>query len=131
MEGEAITSIRHVPSALLRTLYRPLLNEVVNLQTRLAAFEGTVLLVVTMIRLPAMARDFRRWRQYPYFIFSIVAVTGFVVGFSAIFNLGILARQRTQVLPLLLVLLVGLGRSGEPDPDPSRGAESGRVMVTT
>ena len=39
-----------------------------------------------------------------------VAFTGaFVIAFSAIFNLGIVARQRSQVIPFLLVVIVGLG----------------------
>jgi hypothetical protein len=33
---------------------------------------------------------------------------GFIVGFSAILNLGLLARQRVQVLPLFFMLIAGL-----------------------
>jgi hypothetical protein len=33
---------------------------------------------------------------------------GFIVGFSAILNHGLLARQRVQVLPMLFVLIAGL-----------------------
>jgi hypothetical protein len=33
---------------------------------------------------------------------------GFIIGFSAILNLGLLARQRVQVLPMLFVLIAGL-----------------------
>jgi hypothetical protein len=42
-------------------------------------------------------------------LFDTLYTIGFVVAFSAIFNLGILARQRVQVLPFLLAALVGLG----------------------
>ena len=44
-------------------------------------------------------------------------VIGFVIVFSAIFNLGILARQRTQALPFLLALIVGMGWEPETEPD--------------
>lgn len=109
VEGQAVRSVRDIPPAIVRTLYRPLINEGVNLQSRLASIEGTLLLIVSIIRVPAMIRDVRRWRRYPYLVFSFIAVLGYVVGFSAVFNLGILARQRIQVYPLLLVLLIGLG----------------------
>jgi hypothetical protein len=33
---------------------------------------------------------------------------GFIIGFSAILNLGLLARQRVQVLPMLFALIAGL-----------------------
>ncbi len=114
VEGRAVRSLQDIPPAILRTLYRPLFNEVNNIQTGIAAVEGTLLLVVSIVRVPTMLRDIRRWRRYPYMLFAVVVVIGFVVGFSAVFNLGILTRQRTQALPLLLVLLIGLRKAEAP-----------------
>jgi hypothetical protein len=42
-------------------------------------------------------------------------VIGFVIGFSAVFNLGILARQRIQALPFLLAIIVTMGKGPIPD----------------
>jgi hypothetical protein len=42
-------------------------------------------------------------------ILSLAFTGAFIIAFSAIFNLGILARQRSQVIPFLLVVIIGLG----------------------
>ena len=42
-------------------------------------------------------------------LLSLAFTGAFVIAFSSIFNLGILARQRSQVIPFLLVVIVGLG----------------------
>ncbi len=133
VEGEAVRSIQDVPAAALRTLYRPLLNETVSLQTLLSAVEGTVLLVVSLLALPWIVRNLARVRRYPYLIFCLVAVSVYVVGFSAIFNLGILARQRIQVLPFLLAIIIVMGKGRIPDapgePDDGAVPEPGRIRT--
>jgi hypothetical protein len=115
VDGEVVRSVADVPSAALRTLYRPLLNETVNLQTTLSTVEGTALLIVSLLALPSIIRNLTRVRRHPYLILCLVSVIGFMVGFSAIFNLGILARQRVQVLPLLLAILIVMGKGPIPD----------------
>ena len=42
----------------------------------------------------------------PYVAYATTYTIMFVIAFSSIGNFGILTRQRTQVLPMLLVLLV-------------------------
>ncbi len=59
-----------------------------------------------------------------------VFVVGFVIMFSAIFNLGNLARQRTQALPFLLALIVGLGWQPEPSRSASGGRPCEKLMTT-
>ncbi|MDQ1519420.1 MAG: hypothetical protein QOI55_493, partial [Actinomycetota bacterium] len=44
-------------------------------------------------------------RNYPLISYAVGFIVLFVIAFSAFSNFGILARQRTQVLPLYLVLL--------------------------
>ena len=77
-------------------------DEPVNVEPAAAA-------AVKVTRLPSIARNIVRIRNHPYMLFVTLYTIGFIVAFSAIFNLGILARQRTQVLPFLLAALVGLG----------------------
>ncbi len=48
-------------------------------------------------------------RRTPYMLLSLAFTAAFVIAFSSIFNLGIIARQRSQVIPFLLVVIVGLG----------------------
>jgi len=123
VQGQAIRSLADVPAGVMRVVFRPLPNEAVSPQGWASALESVVLLIVVILLLPAMIRHIGRLRQYPYLLFSLVFVVGFIVGFSAIFNLGILARQRTQMLPFLVALLVGLGgRIGEPSAATERGS---------
>jgi len=115
VQGEAIRSVADVPAGVMRVVFRPLPNEAVSPQGWASALESTVLLILTVVLIPFMIRHVGRLRRYPYLLFSLVFVVGFVMAFSTIFNLGILARQRTQMLPFLLALLVGLGgRIDEP-----------------
>jgi hypothetical protein len=124
VSGQAIRSLADVPAGVLRVVFRPLPNEAVSAQGWASALESVALLVVAVLLLPAMIRHARRLRSYPYLLFSLVFTVGFIWGFSAIFNLGILARQRTQMLPFLVALLVGLGgRIRAPSTEPERALE--------
>jgi hypothetical protein len=109
LSGEPVDSPLDVPEALLRVIYRPLPGESLEPELLLASLEGGLLLAFTVWRLPRIIFNLGRLRQYPYLLFAGVYSLGFAVAFSSIFNLGILARQRVQVLPLLLVLLIGAG----------------------
>jgi hypothetical protein len=108
VEGGAVASPADFPEAFIRVLFRPLPNEAHNLQAMVSAVENVGLLVVIIWRLPWMLGRLRRLRT-PYVLMSAAFTLTFVVAFSAIFNLGILARQRAQVLPFLLVVVVALG----------------------
>lgn len=114
--GTPVQSPVDFPEATLRVLFRPLPGEASSPAALIGAFEGLLLLGVLVVRLPSILRNLHRIRGQPYLLFSLVYTLGFVVAFSAIFNLGILARQRTQVLPLFVVVVVGLGfrRSWQP-----------------
>ena len=117
VEGEAVRGIAAIPDATLRVLFRPLPHEANSFQAYLSAMESVLILAVIVWRLPQTLRSFRRIRRNPYLLFSMLFVIGFVIVFSAIFNLGILARQRTQALPFLLALIVGMGWEPETEPD--------------
>jgi len=130
VQGEAVRSIADVPSAALRTLYRPTLNEISNLPTLLSAIEGTALLIVSLLALPSIVRNLTKVRRHPYLIFCLVSVVGFIVAFSAVFNLGILARQRVQVLPFLLVVLIAMGKGTIPDHEDAHEPEAIRTSNT-
>ena len=92
------------PLAAARTLTRPLLIEARSIATMLPAIEMTVLLAL-------LVASWRRLRNLPtlvmrepFLVFVVSAVLMFGVAFSSIGNLGILVRQRSLVLPLMLVL---------------------------
>jgi hypothetical protein len=109
VEGGAVTSPLDLPEAILRVLFRPLPNEATTFLLLASSVEGTLLLAVFLFRLPRILRNLFRSRRTPYAIFAFVYTGGFIIAFSAILNLGILARQRSQVIPFFLALLVVWG----------------------
>jgi hypothetical protein len=118
--GSAVTSPADLPEAILRVMFRPLPNEATNIQSLASSLEGTILLLVFILRLPWILRNMFRMRRTPYAIFAFLYTGGFIIAFSAILNLGILARQRSQVIPFFLALLVVWGRKhvAEDDEEP-------------
>jgi len=108
VEGGAVGSPAQLPGAIIKVLFRPLIYEAGNAQAMLSALEGTILLGITIWNLPAMWRNKRRLREKPYLMVAFFYTGGFIVGFSAILNLGLLARQRVQVLPMFFALIAGL-----------------------
>ncbi|MGH8924756.1 MAG: hypothetical protein ACRDWA_09010 [Acidimicrobiia bacterium] len=107
VSGGAIASVTDIPEATLRVLFSPLPWETSSAQTLAASFEGAALLALILIRSPWIISNlFRRIRALPFALFSLAFTAAFVYGFSAILNLGILSRQRSQVMPFLLALLV-------------------------
>lgn len=93
------------PAAVGTVLFRPLPFEAHSQEALIAAAEGVLLIAVT-------AASWRRlvllpWKilREPYVAYALSMVLLFCFVFSVIANFGILTRQRTQVLPLLFVLL--------------------------
>ena len=107
--GEPATSPQAIPEATLRVLFRPLIHEATSPGMFLSALESVALLGLVIWTLPTMWANRRIARRTPYMTFSLAFTGAFTIAFSAIFNLGILARQRSQVFPFLLVVIVGLG----------------------
>lgn len=98
--------------AAVTVLFRPFPFEVDNVQALLTAVEGLLLagvIVVSSRHLTVLPRAVLR---VPYVAFALGYAAAFVYAFAAIENFGILARQRTQVLPFVFVLLA-LGRTTE------------------
>ncbi len=95
-----------VPQAIVNTIFRPYLWEARSPFLLVSALEVVVLLVLVIVRrrqIWAFARD---WRSHRLIVFSIVFVVLYAVmlGFS-MSNLGIIARQRVLLLPMVLLML--------------------------
>ncbi len=93
------------PWSAFTVLVRPLPFEVSNAEGLVSAIEGLVLLGL-------VATSFRRMLTLPrlsvtvsYVALALSFTAMFVFAFAVIGNFGILARQRTQVLPFLFVLV--------------------------
>jgi hypothetical protein len=123
------------PLAAATVLYRPLPFEAHSPQEMLTAFEGLVLVGLTIRGLPRILRTLRRGRDLPYVLYCLGAIIVFVYAFSGFSNFGILARERAVIQPLFLVILAlprdpdelirdgeEIGTVGHAAPVPSYGA---------
>ena len=98
-------SLAKMPWAAVTILFRPFPFEAHNAQAAVTALESTVLLCLTIARRRAIWQAVRHLRKRPYVAFILIYSALFIVGFASIANFGILARERTQLLPFFLVLL--------------------------
>jgi hypothetical protein len=101
----SVNSPLDLPAATATVLFRPFPNEADNVQTLVTSFEGLFLLALCVVSWRRFASVPRLVRTVPYVAFALVFVVLFVYAFSSFANFGILARQRTQMLPFLFVLL--------------------------
>lgn len=100
------TSPSRYPMAVVTVLFRPFPWEAGNAQTALAALEGFVLVVMCAISWRRLVRVPGFIFRVPFLSFCLAYSAMFIFAFSSIGNFGILTRQRTQVFPIVLVLLV-------------------------
>lgn len=107
--GGQVSGPQDLPAATLKVLFRPLVFEASNLAMLLSALEGTALLLFSLWKIPQMWRNRKMVRGNPLLLLSFFYTGGFVIAFNSILNLGIMARQRVQVLPFFLALLITLG----------------------
>ena len=85
-------------------LFRPFPNEAdtsFQLATSIERVALIALAALSWSRLRSVPGSFLR---SPYDRFAVVYTVGFIIAFSALANFGILARQRAQLWPIVLVL---------------------------
>jgi hypothetical protein len=95
----------HAPAAAATILFRPFVIEAQNPQMLVASIETTFILLLVAFRFRWVMAAVLSARRQPYVAFVIVYMGLFIVAFSGVANFGILARERVQMLPFLLVLL--------------------------
>ncbi|MDJ0953321.1 MAG: hypothetical protein QNJ81_06555 [Acidimicrobiia bacterium] len=121
--GSGIRTPADFPAGFLKVLFRPFPQEANNEQALASSMEGLLLLGLFAWRFLPMLKNGVRIRRQPYLIFALVFTLGFVVAFSSFNNFGLLARQRSQVMPYFIALIIGLGWA-IPD-DEAEGATGG------
>ena len=131
----AVVSPVKLPLATVTILFRPFLFEAHNAQAAVTALESTLLLWLAIRRRRSIWQAIRHPRRRPYVVFVGVYMAGFIFAFSTIANFGILARERTQLLPFFLVLLAMPVRRRPasarpvPVPDEERRADANRQLA--
>ncbi len=123
VEGGFVTNPAQLPGAVVRVLYRPFPWEADNAPEFVTALEGFVLMVLTVIRFPLLWRGSRELRRHPFLLMSLFYSLGFTLAFSGILNLGLMARQRAQLLPFFLALLIQLPAIARQRTDEQKEAE--------
>lgn len=109
VEGGVIRGPLDIPAGITKVLFQPLPHEAENVQSLVASAEGVILLGLLVWQLPSMIRNRAQLRKNPWLVACTVYVTLFIWAWSAILNLGILARQRSLMVPFLLAIVAGLG----------------------
>lgn len=99
------TSPLDVPGAVFTVMFRPLPHETHNLQALATSFEGVFLLGLFALSWPRLRRLPRELLSTPYVMFACTYSLMFMLAFSSFGNFGILARQRAQLFPLILIVL--------------------------
>jgi hypothetical protein len=125
-------SLAKLPYAAVTILFRPFPFEAHNAQAAVTALESLLLLCLTIARRRAIWQAVRHLRRRPYVAFVLVFSLLFVVAFSSIANFGILARERTQLLPFFLVLLAlpsARPRPAAPAQSQDRRVDAERQLV--
>jgi ascorbate-specific PTS system EIIC-type component UlaA len=108
-----------IAQAAVAVIFRPWPFEAHNVQALFASLEGVLLLGLLLTSLRRIAALPRAMVQRPYVAFAVIYSALFTYAFSAIGNFGILARQRVQLYPLLIIVLcvpvnLSIARGGRP-----------------
>jgi hypothetical protein len=99
-------------------LFRPFPFEAGDPQILVASLETLALAVLMLVRFRWVMAAIGSIRRQPYVAFLVAFLAGGVLVLASVANFGILARQRTLILPALVVLV--------SIPPPVRGSEGRR-----
>lgn len=99
-------TIEAFPRGVVRVLFQPFPWEAHNLSSAMAAIENLFILWFALRHLLFLRALVTQAVRDPYTLFSGVFATGLLLIFSLTPNLGLLSRERTQLLPFVFGLLV-------------------------
>lgn len=94
-----------IPAAIGTMLFRPFPWEAKSAVMLMQSAEGLVLAWLCWRQRARLRQLPRQLRTNPYVTFAVVYALAFTIAFAGFGNFGILARQRTLMLPFFLVLL--------------------------
>lgn len=113
-----------LPGAVVTVLFRPFPNEAHNIESFFTSLEALVLVGLIVSSFGRLRKLPRALIGEPYVAYALAATLLFCFLFSYLANFGILARQRTQVLPFVFVLIsfVPSPRKERAEKEPRRRA---------
>lgn len=98
-------SVFDVPEAVVTVLFRPFLWEVRTVPQLLASVEAMVIGAMLVAVLRGVAKRRVRFARSPLVVMSVTFAVFFCVAFASFGNFGLLVRQRSQVLPFVILLV--------------------------
>lgn len=104
LETVIVTGPLDYPEAIVRTLTRPLLYEADDLATLLPALEMTFFVLLLVFSWRSVLSLPRQLFRTPFVMYSAVVCVMFGLAFTTLANLAILVRQRSLVMPAMLLL---------------------------
>ena len=99
------SNIATYPRDIYEVLFNPLPFNAHGFGERVAALENTIIAVLILMSLRNLRMVPRAAFARPYVMLCAVYTATFIYAFAALGNLGLIERERTMVLPFLLVLL--------------------------
>ena len=103
--------------AAVTVLFRPFPFEAKGLEALLTSLEAVGLLVLAAVSWKRLRQIPRRIRSQPFVTVSLAYILMFFFAFGTIGNFGILARERSMLMPFVFVLLA----LSAPEPTPESG----------
>ena len=104
LETVNVTGPLDYPEAIVRTLTRPMLYEASSLATLLPALEMTFFVAMLLYGWRSVLGLPRQLLRTPFVVYSTLVCIMFGLAFTTLANLAILVRQRSLVMPALLLL---------------------------
>jgi hypothetical protein len=117
--------------AAVTVLFRPFPTETGGLEQTTAAIEAFALWWIVVASWRRLFTIPARLRRQPYVTFALLYLAMFIFGFGTIGNFGILARQRSQVMPFVFVLLSVSAAYERPGSAPPRGGNASSTNLRT
>ena len=100
-----ISNPLNFPMVIVTVLFRPFPWEAHNILALIQSLEGVIFIGLVLWRIKSIGKAVVSLISNPYVRFILLYVIAFIVVFSLVGNFGILARQRTMMLPFFLMLM--------------------------
>lgn len=118
-ETQPVSNPLDLPIAVVSVLYRPFPFEVDSVPVLISALEGTFLLILTVAAARWIWRIGPATLRHPFAAFCAGYSLAFVFAFSNVGNAGILARQRVQLFPVVILLVAAAWAQHHADAGPA------------
>lgn len=94
-----------IPAAIITLLIRPFPWEASGVPMLVQSMEGLLVLVLVVRYWSRIKQLPRVMRENPYVVFAVIYCLAYIIAFAGFANFGILARQRSLMIPFFVILL--------------------------